>query len=307
MLQSLPVTVYQNLSSNKSYKSSIHKNMFFTLFLVFVSQTPFIITTKAFTPRPIRATRFSNSYEKISFSDPWNRLDSSPCDLMQERSSFSNTGLCMRQKTDWFDEKEDSQKEKVRFLGKGSNAIVRPGVVLVAPVHEYHHFLMKSAVFIHAIGLNEYGEHVTRGVIIDHPTAFTMGEMSAGSVVGVLGNNILFQGGNQGNDSAIMLHSLGDENIGDGKMIGTSKIYEGGLGAALAAADEGEADPDKFKFFFNYMEFTDNELQSMLNDEDSEGDAWISVEVPVDMILDSDLDRGDAWRSLRNQLKQMTM
>ena len=109
----------------------------------------------------------------------------------------------------------------------------------------------------------------------------------------------------KGNDSAIMLHSLGNKDIGEGKMIGTSGVYEGGLNAALEAADEGNADPDKFKFFFNYMEFTDAELNSMIRDEDSEGDAWIAVEAPVDMILDSNLDRGDAWRSLRNQLKQI--
>ena len=54
----------------------------------------------------------------------------------------------------------------VRFLGKGERAVVRPGVILVAPNHEYNHFLMRSAVFVHAIGLDEYGEHVTRGMLI---------------------------------------------------------------------------------------------------------------------------------------------
>jgi len=133
--------------------------------------------------------------------------------LTSSSPSYSNlaTHLNLRDKPNWFDENPTNTNSSnsssnpspntphhLRFLGKGPNAIVRPGVVLIAPTHEYHHFLMKSAIFIHAIGLNEYGEHVTRGVIIDHPTAFTMGEMSAGSVVGVLGNNILFQGGDQG-------------------------------------------------------------------------------------------------------------
>lgn len=211
-----------------------------------------------------------------------------------------------RVKPTWFEEQEDlSQVAPVRYLGKGEDAIIRPGVVLVAPSHEYHHFLTKSAVFVQAIGLDKFGEHVTRGVIIDHPTVFTMGEMATGAVTGVLANNLLFQGGDQGGDKAIMLH--GKSDIGRGNMIGTSGIFEGGLDAAMEAADFGETGPEKFKFFFNHVEFTDNELANMMGNVDSEGDAWMSVEVPVEMILDSDMNRGDAWRSLRNELKAMAI
>ena len=99
--------------------------------------------------------------------------------------------------------------EPIRFLGKGDRAVVREGVALVAPNHEYNHFLMRSVVFIHAIGLDQYNEKVARGVIIDHPTAFTMGEMGGGSVSGLLAHNVLFRGGESGNDSAILLHSCG--------------------------------------------------------------------------------------------------
>ena len=142
-------------------------------------------SASAFTHRPL----FNNALPAFK---PF--IEQSKLDIYTK----SNTVLSMREKMNWFDDKEESQRNGVRFLGKGENAIIRPGVVLIAPRHEYHHFLMKAAVFIYAIGINDYGEHVTRGVIIDHPTAFTMGEMSAGSVVGVLGNNILFQGGEQG-------------------------------------------------------------------------------------------------------------
>lgn len=227
----------------------------------------------------------------------------------------------------------------LRFLGKGERAVVRPGVVLVAPNHEYNHFLMRSAVFIHAIGLNEYNEHVTRGVIIDHPTAFTMGEMGGGSVYGNLAHSILFQGGDAGNDSVMLLHSEGSghdvmdlDGIGDvgdetsqgqvqgqgqgqgqgqntkvncGKMIGTSGIYEGGLYHAMDLVDGGILDPERFKFFFNYVEFSDAELESMLTATDSEGDAWASMEVPTNIILDNDFVRGECWSYLRNQMKQM--
>lgn len=212
-----------------------------------------------------------------------------------------------------------SDEPSVRFLGKGDRAVVRPGVVLVAPTHEYNHYLMRSAVFIHGIGVDDEGQHVTRGVIIDQPTAFSMGEMSGGSVYGVLAQNSLFQGGDVGNDAAMLLHSCGKDlprlietqeqitsRIECGDMIGTSGIYEGGLQAAMDLADDGLVDPEKFKFFFNYVEFTDMELDNMLHAIDSDGDAWFSVEVSPQIILGSEYTRGQAWSYLRRQMKQMT-
>ena len=78
--------------------------------------------------------------------------------------------------------------------------------------------------------------YASTGVIIDHPTAFTMGEM--GNVYGTLAHNLLFRGGDAGNDSAILLHSYGDESeamdgsgsmiqIACGDQIGTSGVFEG--------------------------------------------------------------------------------
>ena len=67
-----------------------------------------------------------------------------------------------------------SSKTVTRFLGKGENAIVRTGVVLIAPLHEYHHFYRNSAIFIQGMGENEEGLYVIRGLIIDHPTPFTL-------------------------------------------------------------------------------------------------------------------------------------
>lgn len=209
-----------------------------------------------------------------------------------------------------FTSKRDDDDVPMRFLGKGDRAVIRPGVVLVAPVHEYNHFLMRSAVFIHAIGVNEYDEHVTRGVIIDHPTAFTMGEMGGGSIYGNLAHSILFQGGDNGNDSAMLLHSYGggdfdEDRVDCGSMIGASGIYEGGVDDAMDLVDAGVADPERFKFFFNYVEFSDQELEGMLSATDSDGDAWSSMEVPTRIILDSDFSRGDGWSYLRNQMKVM--
>lgn len=58
---------------------------------------------------------------------------------------------------------QDNQSNEIKYLGSGPDAIVRPGVVLVAPEQEYDHFLMKSAVFVYAIGLDDNEDMVIRG------------------------------------------------------------------------------------------------------------------------------------------------
>lgn len=192
----------------------------------------------------------------------------------------------------------------IRYLGSGPSALIRPGVVLVAPKHEYDHFLMKSTVFIYAIGLDDNQDMVARGVIIDHPTAFTVGEMSP-LVSGAVSNNLLFRGGNSGKHTAMMLHSAGgpDGPIPNSEMIGDSGIYEGGIVQAMEAVDAGIIDADRCKFFFNYMQFREMELDDMFADVE-DGDAWASLEVPVEYVLDSDLERGGMWVKLHNAVKK---
>mmetsp|Transcript_12413 Transcript_12413/g.26220 ORF Transcript_12413/g.26220 Transcript_12413/m.26220 type:complete len:293 (-) Transcript_12413:82-960(-) len=198
-----------------------------------------------------------------------------------------------------------SNSSKIRYLGSGENAIVRPGCVLVAPTHEYDHFLMKSAVFIHAIGLDDTEEMVIRGVIIDHPTAFTVGEMSP-NIMGNLSNNLLFRGGRTGRDTAMLLHSAGgpDGPIKSSNMIGSSGIYEGGIVSAMESVDSDIIPPEQCKFFFNYMEFTEKELNDMFADME-DGDAWVSLEVPPEFVLDSNLERGQMWSRLRNYIRSV--
>mmetsp|Transcript_13710 Transcript_13710/g.22483 ORF Transcript_13710/g.22483 Transcript_13710/m.22483 type:complete len:253 (-) Transcript_13710:41-799(-) len=198
---------------------------------------------------------------------------------------------------------------KIRYLGSGDDAIIRPGVVLVAPKHEYDHFLMKSAVFVYAIGLDENEDMVIRGVIIDHPTAFTISEMSP-NVMGSLSENLMFRGGRSGSDSAMLLHSAGgpDGHVKGTGEIGSSGIYEGGVVSAMEAADGGLANPDQFKFFFNYMQFRENELDDMFQgvvDDDGKIDEWVSLEVPPEYVLDSDLERGEMWSKLRNIIREI--
>jgi len=198
-----------------------------------------------------------------------------------------------------------------RFLGKGERAIVRPGVVLVAPSNEFHHFYRKAAIFIYAMGeiddfdeTDNSGDYIIRGVIVDHPTVFTLSEMmehQESVVNNPLGGNLLFRGGDRGGDGVILLHSRPELAQ---SAIGESGIFQGGWKASLQACANGDAEVDEFKAFFNFCEFTERELEKMLAEGDDEGDAWISLEVEPEIILDSTWDRGEAWTRLRNAIKQ---
>jgi len=51
------------------------------------------------------------------------------------------------------------------------------------------------------------------------------------------------------------------------------------------------------------MEFLEKELEDMLEITHEDGDCWASVEVPPEIILDSDYGKGDAWARLRNAIR----
>jgi len=199
----------------------------------------------------------------------------------------------------------DQAYEKIRYLGSGEDAIIRPGVVLVAPTHEFDHFLMRSAVFVNAIGLDENENAIIRGVVLDHPTAFSIGEMSP-NVMGNLSDNVLFRGGYDGSDSAMLLHSAGgpDGTVKSDDMIGNSGIFEGGVVSAMESADAGSIDPTQCKFFFNHMQFTEKEIDDMFAGTE-DGDEWVSLEIPKEYILNSGYGRGDLWSKLRNKIREI--
>ena len=111
--------------------------------------------------------------------------------------------------------------------------------------------------------------------------------------------NLIYRGGDRGSDNVFMLHN--QRSVGEGIEIGTSGIYQGGLQDALEACHKGTAKAEDFKFFFNFCQFTEDELESMLDD-----DPWIAVEVPSDYILNAEYDRGDCWKQLRNALHRVT-
>ena len=201
----------------------------------------------------------------------------------------------------------------IKFLGRGKDAIVRPGVVLVAPPDEYHHYLRESAVFIYAMGEDEDNVYVIRGVTVDHPTPFTMhemmpagqavldGEAADDQTVATYLQNLLYRGGELG-DAVFMLHS--DQRLGeqaDQELIGSSGIYQGGL--EHAQANDYKIKPDRCKFFFSYMEFTEAEINEMLENREDKSTQWVSVEVPPEFVLNSEWERGEAWARLRNAVR----
>eukprot|EP00977_Amphora_coffeiformis_P002270 scaffold426_cov219-Amphora_coffeaeformis.AAC.32 len=223
-------------------------------------------------------------------------------------SPSSSSALYHRKKTSG-DENESQaliRKESVRFLGRGENAVVRPGCVLVAPKHEFHTFYRRSAILIYAMGEAEdgSGDYLIRGLILDNPTPFTLKEMMDHQphvVENPLGENFLFRGGDKGGDGVILLHAWDDL---ERPQIGMSGLYEGGWQQALEICQNDVGSTDTFKAFFNYCEFSEKELEDLL-DSVEDGDAWVSLEVPPTFCLNPDFDRGDAWSLLRNAVQQM--
>ncbi len=199
-----------------------------------------------------RARKLSQKFRGCQSGSCFNRIIASIHDSSSESTRLFSS------------ERDDSN---IRFLGKGSNAIVRPGVVLLAPAEEFHHYLRQSAVFIYAMGTDENDDYVIRGAILDNPTPFTMGEMMEEKKQGGVYENLIFRGGESGGQEAFCLHS--DESL-DLEEIGTSNVFQGGEIDKIK-------DPSKVKFFFNYMEFLEQELEDMLDIIQEDGDGWTSV------------------------------
>lgn len=208
---------------------------------------------------------------------------------------------CLYSSSDKF---QGTDKTPIRFLGKGERAIVREGAILLSPHNEFHHYYRQSAIFIYSMGVDEYDVFCVRGLIIDHPTPFTLREMIPDERFATtqLGDNLIHRGGDKGDDGVILLHDIGNDAS---QMIGTSDLYQGGWGEAIQACENGTATPDNFKAFFNYCEFTELEVEDLLKSTE-DGDAWISVEVDRKLILSQEWDRGGCWRRLRNAVRDYT-
>jgi Uncharacterized ACR, COG1678 len=184
------------------------------------------------------------------------------------------------------------------------------------------------------VGSDE-SEYVIRGLILDQPTAFALSEMMPGiDPSHGMADLPIFRGGDTGQDGLILLRGKTEGSGSDGDSDSdettttateiTSGLYHGGWNEALAAGSQyGALDSGsrrKFKVFFNYCEFTEAQLEAMLasstgiatsdsasndDDENDDDDAWVSLEVPPDAVLNSEYGPGEAWANFRNAVAQM--
>jgi putative AlgH/UPF0301 family transcriptional regulator len=165
---------------------------------------------------------------------------------------------------------------------------VTPGCVLVAQPHEYNHFMVKAVVLVY-----DHGKGETHGVILERPTAFTMGETAPG--IGIFEANTLYMGGEDGNNMAMMLHKY--ELGGTSKPIGNG-IYLGGMKEAQSLVKNRYAHPKDFKFIFNYSTWP----KGLLEQEINEG-RWDILRCPPDMLLRQEND--SLWTRCRRELKKL--
>lgn len=154
----------------------------------------------------------------------------------------------------------DSPRVRLRttFTNNEVNFLVttQSGAMLVAPDHEYNHFLMNQVIFIYEVSTN--GD--SRGVILERPTAFTVDEMVPG--FDMFSSNRMFTGGEDGGQSVIMLHN--HSTLNGARSVG-SGIFCGGVVAAKDAVAAGRLPHGDFKFFFNHVKLTNNEIRGMVD------------------------------------------
>jgi hypothetical protein len=206
--------------------------------------------------------------------------------------------------------------------GQGNRAVVREGCVLLPPAHEFHHYYKSSALFVYDIGYDDDQEEILiRAVVLDNPTPFCLSEMirtSSSSTpdssddLGLLSSHLLFRGGgtddgNNPNSSIVWFHNvpeLNDEEIGEYN----SGVYRGTSWRRAVEVMESHNNEQQrhplFKFFFNYVEFRQQELEDLLEDGSDSHDGWVSLTIPSGMILDNSYDKNDCWTRLRNIMKQ---
>jgi hypothetical protein len=194
-----------------------------------------------------------------------------------------------------------------------SAGAVEAGTLMVAPKHEYNHFLMEQAVLVY-----EADETGYRGVILEMPTAFTVDEMVPG--LDDFDGNYLFTGGEDGGRSVIMVHPHGEELAADGQKKKSSDaadaavkfnttiancmpigggLFVGGVEEAKAAVAKGLLPAGDFKFFFNHVRWSTQEVPPML-----EEGGWRAVKLPDSETPKFVLRNGDhdLWRAMQREL-----
>lgn len=147
---------------------------------------------------------------------------------------------------------------------------ITSGCVLVAKPTEFNHFMVSAVVLIF-----RHDDTGSEGVILERPTAFTMGETAPG--IGVFEANTLFMGGENGNDMALMFHKF--DLGGACKSIGYG-LYLGGLRQATQLVESRQAHPKDFKFVFNQSVWAKGLLEKEIAEH-----RWDVLKCPPDMLI----------------------
>lgn len=167
---------------------------------------------------------------------------------------------------------------------QSSSAFGGRGDILLAKPTEYDHYFRKAAILVY-----EHGAKGTNGVILNKPSAFPIGEMAPG--MGAFASNALYMGGNDGGDTAIMIH--GFEFGGVSKHIGNG-IYLGGMKQARDAVEAFQAAPTDFRFVFNNVRWEPGVLEKEI-----EQGRWDVCRAPVDLIVHEE----DLWSAAQPVLR----
>ena len=167
------------------------------------------------------------------------------------------------------------------------------GAVLIAHPLENSHYMKGATIFIY-----DCTDNKASGVILDKSTAFVMGEMAPG--IEPFESNPLFTGGEDGDDTAIMLHSY--DLGGYSRPAGNSGIYVGGMKEAKTLVknnnngDDGSSPhPLDFKFLFKSSIWEITDLENEIN-----SNRFKCVSLPIDDILKQNDDY-----SLYNKIKNI--
>lgn len=140
------------------------------------------------------------------------------------------------------------------------------------------------------------------GVILERPTAFNVPEMIPG--LDEFADNYLFTGGEDGQDSAVlMLHTQADLP-GARAVGGSGGLMVGGVQAARAAVAAGDLPSTAFKFFFGRVTLSPLDLKGMLKDG-----GWRCVTLADSAAIPSAVLKNQItaplWESLRRRLAKI--
>lgn len=167
-----------------------------------------------------------------------------------------------------------------------------PGCVLLSKPEQLENLLMRSVVVI-----TEDSDKGSVGQIINKPTGWNMEEMAYET--GEFKGNLLFKGGENGQDTAIMIHKY--DLGGYSKPVGNG-LYVGGSKQAREKVRTMETHPKDFKFIFNSLQWPPGMLKSEIDNE-----VWDVCQVPVDMLVQQDEEMMDRlWFTLRSALNLPT-